>query len=98
MCVLIVIFMLNHFPYEIMMYYNYFSKGHNVGKTFVHPFSALWQTLTLQHMKKNLRTEQSVPIDTMLKAHIIVMINSLQSDSRDKHCLLIMKTYMVDPE
>ena len=31
-----------HFPYEIIMYYNYFSKGHNVGTTFVHPFPALW--------------------------------------------------------
>ena len=55
------------------MYYNYFSKGHNVGSTFVHPFPALWQTLTLKPMEKYLRTEQSVPIDTMLKAHIIMM-------------------------
>ena len=37
MCVLIVIFMLNHFPYKIIIYYNYFSKGHNVGTTFVPP-------------------------------------------------------------
>ena len=34
MCVLTVIFMFNHFPYEMIMYYNYFSKGHNVGTTF----------------------------------------------------------------
>ena len=65
--------MLNHFPYEIIMYYNYFAKGHNVGTTFVHPFPVTWQTLTLPPMEKNLRTEQSVPIDTMLKAHIIIM-------------------------
>ena len=32
-CVSILIFMLNHFLYEIIMYYNYFSKGHNVGIT-----------------------------------------------------------------
>ena len=31
----------NHFPYESIMYYNYFSKGHNVETTFVHPFPAL---------------------------------------------------------
>ena len=65
--------MLNHFPYEILMYYNYFSKGHNVGTTFVHSFPTLWQTLPLQQMEKILRTEQSVPIDTMLKVHIIIM-------------------------
>ena len=70
---MVLIFMLNHFPNEIIVYYNYFSKGHNVGATFVHPFPALWQTLTLLPMEKNLRTEQSVPIDTMLKAHIIIM-------------------------
>ena len=34
--------MLNHFSYEIIMYYNYFSKGHNVETTFVHSFPVLW--------------------------------------------------------
>ena len=27
-------------------------KGHNVETTFVHPFSAIWQTLTLPPMEK----------------------------------------------
>ena len=39
--------MLNHFLHEIIMYYNYFSKGHNVGTTFVHPFPALQQTFNI---------------------------------------------------
>ena len=34
------------------MYYNYFSKGHNVETTLVHPFPALWQTLALPPMDK----------------------------------------------
>ena len=34
------------------------------------PLPALWQTLTLTLMEKNLRAEQSLPIDTMLKTHI----------------------------
>ena len=44
--------MLNCFLYNIIMYYNYFYKGDNVEITFVHPISALWQTLTLPPMEK----------------------------------------------
>ena len=65
--------MLDHFPYEFIMYYNYFSKGHNVGTTFVHLLSSPMADFNIAADGENLRTEQSVPIDTMLKAHIIIM-------------------------
>ena len=45
------------------------SLGHYVEKTSVYPFPALWQTLTLSSMKQQLMTEESVPIDIMLKAN-----------------------------
>ena len=51
-CVLIVLFMLNHFLCEIILHYTYFSKGHNVETTLVYPFSALWQTFTLPSKEK----------------------------------------------
>ena len=44
------------------------SLSHNVETMSVHPFPALWQTLTLDSMKQHLMTEKSVPIDTILKA------------------------------
>ena len=44
------------------------SLSHNVETMSVHPFPTLWQTVTLGSMKQHLRTEKSVPIDTMLKA------------------------------
>ena len=40
---------------------------------FFHPFSALWQILTLKPMGKYTKPEQSVPINTMLKAQIEIM-------------------------
>ena len=44
---------------------------------FVHPISAIWQTLTLKPIGKNTKPEQSVPINIMLKAQIEIM-TSLQ--------------------
>ena len=46
---------------------NAFFSITNIETTSVHHFPALWYTLTLASMEKNLRTEQSVPIDTMPK-------------------------------
>ena len=40
----------------------------NVETTCVHPFPALWYTLTLSSMKLNLSTEESGATDTMLKS------------------------------
>ena len=45
------------------------SLGYYVETMSVYPFPALWQTLTLSSMKQHLRTEESVPIDTMLKTN-----------------------------
>ena len=45
------------------------SLGYYVETISVYPFQALWQTLTLSSMKHHLRTEESVPIDAMLKAN-----------------------------
>ena len=39
----------------------------NVETMFVHPLPALWYTLTLSSMEKYLKSEESNPIDTMLK-------------------------------
>ena len=44
------------------------SLSHNVETMSVHTFPALWQILALSSMKQHLRTEESVPIDTVLKA------------------------------
>ena len=45
------------------------SLSYYVGTMSVYPFPALWQTLTLSSMKQHLMTEESVPIDAMLKAN-----------------------------
>ena len=45
------------------------SLGYYVETMSVYPYPALWQTLTLSSMKQRLRTEESVPIDVMLKAN-----------------------------
>ena len=68
-------YMLNHFLHNVIMYYNYFSKGHDVETTFVPPpFSAIWQTLTLLPMEKISEQSNLFPFTTMLKAYIIIMI------------------------
>ena len=65
-----VMFMLNHFLYNIIMYYNYFSKGHNVETTFVQPYGRL----TLLPMQKISEQSNLFPFTTMLNANIIIMI------------------------
>ena len=72
-----IMYMLNHFLHNVIMSYNYFSKGHNVETIFVHPFSALWQTLTLPPMEKISEQSNLFPFTTMLKAHIIIKSNIL---------------------
>ena len=70
------------------MYDKYFSKGHKWGDNFCPPFSSPMVDFSLAAYGGNLRTEQSVPIDTMLKANIIIMVFSLYSDSKEKVCFL----------
>ena len=43
------------------------SLSYNVENSSVHPFPALWQTLTLNPMRKDSLERKSVPIDAMLK-------------------------------
>ena len=65
--------MLNHFLYDILINNNYFSKGHNVGTTVCPPLFSPIVDFNIAAYRENLMTEQSVPIDTMLKAHSITM-------------------------
>ena len=65
--------MLNHLLYEIIMYYNYFSKGHKWRDNFCPPLSSPIVDFNIAAYGEKSQTEQSVPIDTMLNAHIIIM-------------------------
>ena len=69
--VIIITFMFNHFHCNILMYNENISKGHKCRDNFCPPlFSPMVQFNIEVHGEQ---TEQFVPIDTMLKAHIIIM-------------------------
>ena len=55
------------------MYYKYFSKGHKCRDNFCPPLSSPIVDFNIAAYGEILRTAQSVPIDTMLKANIIIM-------------------------
>ena len=55
------------------MYEKIFSKSHKCRDTFCPPLSSPMVEFTIEALEKILGAEQSVPIDTMLKAHNIIM-------------------------
>ena len=71
--VLIIIFMFSHFQCNILMYYKSFSKGHKCRDNLCPPLSIPIVDFTIEVYREKLGTEQSVPIETMLKAHNIIM-------------------------
>ena len=48
------------------MYYENFAKGHKCRENFCAPLSSPMVNFNIEAYGKNLRTEQSLPIDTML--------------------------------
>ena len=85
-----ILFMFNYFQCNIIMYDKYFSKGHKCRDNFCPPLFSPMVGFNITAYGGNLKTEQSVPIDTILKANIIIMVFSLYSDSKEKVCLYIM--------
>ena len=65
--------MFNHLQYNILMYDEYFSRGHKCRDNLCSPLSSPMVDFNIEAYENNLRTEQSVPIDTMLKAHKKIM-------------------------
>ena len=62
-----------HFQCNILMYNKCFSKGHKYRDNFCPPLFSSMVDFNITAYGENLRTEQSVPIDTMLKAHTLIM-------------------------
>ena len=58
--------MFNHFQCNILMYNKYFSEGHNYRNNFFPPLSSPMVDFNIAAYGENLKTEQSIPIDTML--------------------------------
>ena len=65
--------MFNHFQCNILLYNKKFSKGHKCIDNFCLPLFSPMVDFSIEAYGENLITEQSVPIDTMLKAHNILM-------------------------
>ena len=70
-CVLIIMF--NHFQCNILMYYENFSTGHKCRDNLCPPLSSLMVDISIEAYGQTFQTEQSFPIDTMLKVHNIIM-------------------------